>query len=258
MPCFGQHHPLVRQPAAHGDDLYHAQPGVFELRLHALHGHALERALREPERARDLPHAVAEGIFVAIVGDDPAARHAAELAQHAAARFAVDVEQEADAHQAVGGLGPERQRLGIGAHVAGDVGVLHRRKLRGLLHHLHRDVAAHHLVARAREIAGETAGATGQIDDGFHAVGERQRLLDRVPLARVAALALRRAKAMFVVVGRDVGALIELLLVGVAVRFRLRRIVAGRLFCHRRNLTCRLRSARAKVVGRVGVEPTTY
>ena len=63
-----------------------------------------------------------------------------------------------------------------------------------------------------------------------------ERLLDRGPLARVAALALGRAETMLVVVGRDVGALIELLLVGVAVRFRLRRIVAGGLFCHRRNL----------------------
>ena len=146
------------------------------------------------------------------------------------------MKQEADAHQAVGRLRAKRQRLGVGAHIAGDVGVLHGGQLRGLLHHLDRDVAAHHLVTRARQIAGEAAGAAGQIDDGLHAVGERQRLLDRIPLARVAPLALRRAKTMLVVVGRDVGALIELLLVGVAVRFRLRRIVAGRLFCHRRNL----------------------
>ena len=54
-------------------------------------------------------------------------------------------------------------------------------------------------------------------------------------LRSVAPHALRRAKAMFVVVGRDFGALIELLLVGVAVRFRLGRIVAGG-FCHRRNV----------------------
>ena len=97
-----------------------------------------------------------------------------------------------------------------------------------------------------------------RIDDGLHAARERQRFLDRIPLACIATLALRRAKTMFVVVGRDVSALIELLFVGVPVRFGLRRIVAGGLFCHRRNLTCRLRSACAKVVGRVGVEPTTY
>ena len=201
-----------------------------------------------PQRARQFPHAVAERILVAIVGDHPAARHAAELAQHAPARLAIDMEQETDAHEAVRRLRAERQRLGVGAHVAGDVGVLHGRQFRRLLHHLDGDVAAHHLVARAREIAGEAAGAAGQIDDGLYALGERQRFLDRVPLARVAALALRRAEAMLVVVGRDFGALIELLLVRVAVCFRLRRIVAGRLFGHRRNLTCRLRT-RARNIG---------
>ena len=50
-------------------------------------------------------------------------------------------------------LRAERQRFGVGAHVARDVGVLHGRQFRGLLHHLDRDVAAHHFITRAREIA---------------------------------------------------------------------------------------------------------
>ena len=92
----------------------------------------------------------------------------------------------------------------------------------------------------------------------FTPSAERQRLLDGIPFAGVATQALRRAEAVLVVVGGDFAALIELLLVGIAVRFGFEGSSRDGCFDMARNVPARLCLGGAKLVGRVGVEPTTY